>query len=427
MLCRFCCRALLGTAVALVSVTNAGAQPGDPKLWWPQFLGPQRDGISRDKGLNFDWKKTPPKVLWKEPLGAAFSSLTIVGDRIYTMCKREQRDIVVCLDRATGKEKWAHDVAPSYIDQQKQGPGPRSTPTYHNGKLYCLFPMGELVCLSAADGKRIWTANQFKDTGAPNPAGAYYYWGVSLSPLVEGDLVIVQPGGTNNNSVAAYHKDSGKLVWTCGGDLPGYGSPIAVTIQGQRQVIMPTGESILGIEPAKGKVLWRYVFGNEFQATGATPVWTDGLLYMSAAYGTGSVVLEITSKANKWTALAKWQDKKNLKTLFATAMVMDGYIYGCHGDLGAFALKCLDLKTGKIKWESRIQSRHSLLAVDGHLLCWSETGSLYLVEMQPKEYVLKAELPDLLRPRAWAAPAMADGMLYLRDQHDILCLDLRRP
>jgi outer membrane protein assembly factor BamB len=398
----------------------------EPKAWWPQFLGPQRDGISREKGLNTDWKKTPPKVLWKVPLGDGFSSFAIVGDRVFTMCKRGTNDIAVCLDAATGKELWTREIASSYLDKQKQGAGPRATPTYHDGKLYCLMPMGELVSLSAADGAKQWSANQFKDTGAPNPAGQTYYWGVSLSPLVEGDLVIVQPGGTQKKSVAAYRKDTGKLVWTAGEDPPGYASPIAVTIQGQRQLIVPTGLSVLGIEPLKGTVLWRYTFGNQFKATCATPVWADDLLCVSAAYGTGSAALEITKQNGEWSVQEKWRNKKSLQALFATEMVQGGHIYGCHGDLRAFMLKCLDLQTGEVKWEERLPCRHSLLAVDGHLLSWSEQGSLHLLEMQPQQFVQKAEL-ELLAYKAWAAPALADGRLYLRDQRHALCLDLRKP
>ena len=165
---------------------------------WPQFLGPNRDGVSSETGLNWDWTASPPKVLWKEPLGSGYGSLAIVGERIYTMTKRGDRDFVVCLNVKDGKERWAYDAAPTYVDKQRQGAGPRSTPVFHDGKLYCLFPMGELICLTA-DGKRVWEVNTFKETGAVNPAGAYFYWGVSYSPLVEGDLVVVQPGGDKGN------------------------------------------------------------------------------------------------------------------------------------------------------------------------------------------------------------------------------------
>src|SRR5262245_38528744 len=178
-------RAFAVTVVLCVcAATTLAVEPG-PKDW-PQFLGPQRDAVSRETGLNFDWENKPPKVLWKVPLGSGFSSLTIVGDRLYTMTARGKRDLIVCLDIANGKELWSYDAAPSYIDVQRQGRGPRSTPTYHKGKLYCLMGMGELVCLSEK-GKHVWTANTFKETGAANPPDGidpFYYWGVSLSPLV---------------------------------------------------------------------------------------------------------------------------------------------------------------------------------------------------------------------------------------------------
>jgi outer membrane protein assembly factor BamB len=394
-------------------------------LWWPEFLGAHRNGKASVTSFNVDWKTTQPKVLWKVPLGDSFSSFAIVGDRAYTFCQRNNRILAVCLDTANGKEVWTQEVAPGYNDTQKSGAGARSTPTYHQGKLYCLMPMGELVCLSAADGKKLWSANQFKDTDSANPAGEFYYWGVSASPLVEGDLVIVQPGGQKNTSVAAYHKDTGKLMWTIGDDPPGYSSAQALTIDGQRQLIVPTGQSVLGIDPAKGKILWRYAYGNKANVNAALPVWADNLLFVSAAYGAGSAALEIKRDGDNWTAKEKWQDKKSLQALFATPMVVDGHVYACHGDLSAFMLKCVNLHTGKIDWEERVDKRQWLIAVDGHLLCWSETGNLKLLEAQSKELVVKGEMPNLLTYKSWAAPAVADGRLFLRDQKNAMCIELR--
>jgi outer membrane protein assembly factor BamB len=270
----------------------------------------------------------------------------------------------------------------------------------------------------------------FKDTGAKNLAGQYFYWGVSMSPLVEGDLVIVQPGGTKDNSVAAYHKDTGKLVWTAGSDPICYASPIAITVAGKKQLIVPTGQSVLGIEPAKGQVLWRYGFGNEFNATCATPVWTNNLLFVSAAYGAGSAVLEIVPPENdakkNWTIREKWKNKKVMQNLMATSMILDGHVYGCSGDLKAFFLRCLDLSTGAVKWEQRVEGRYGLLALDGHLLCMGERGDLLLLQAQPQAFTVKAELGKLLAYKTWAAPAFAGGKLYLRDDHHLLCLDLRK-
>lgn len=394
---------------------------------WPQFLGPNRDGIVKDKGLNLDWKAKQPATLWKVPIGSGFGSVIIVDGKIYTQARREQNDAVFCLDAKDGKELWHFDVAPTYIDKQRHGYGPRSTPAHHQGKLYCLFPMGELVCMTT-DGKKVWQANLFKDTGAKNHAGETYYWGVSMSPLVEGDLVIVQPGGTDKNSVAAYQKDTGKLVWTAASDPMGYASPVTLTIAGKKQLIVPTGQSVLGLDPVKGDVLWRHAFGNQFNATAASPVWADNVLFVSAAYGAGSAALEILppdKDKETWTVREKWRQKK-MQTLMATSMIIDGHIYGFSGDLSAFMLRCVSLADGEIKWEERMPSRQGLLALDGHLLCVGERGDVQLIEAQPRSFVVKGELPKLLAYKTWSAPAFADGRLYLRDERHLLCLDLRK-
>jgi outer membrane protein assembly factor BamB len=392
---------------------------------WPQFLGPQRNGISTETGLNWDWKVQPPKVRWKVPIGNGFSSAAVVGNRIYTMAKRGSRDGVVCLDAKDGKEIWFYDAAPTYLDKQKQGPGPRATPVLHEGRLYCLFPMGELVCLTDK-GKRVWQVNVFTDTGAKNPAGGFYYWGVSYTPLVEGDAVVVLPGGNKGNAVAAYHKDTGNRLWMAGDGPFGYASPIAITVGGQRCVVCPTGRSVLGIEPTRGTVLWRHDFGNKFNATCSTPVWQDNILFVSAAYGGGCTALELKPGKARWTVRQAWGDRKRLQSLYATSIVIDGYLYGMHGDLSAFQLRCLDLKTGEVKWSERVDQRYSLLSAEKKLLVWGERGSLLLVRPTPDAYTVEGELPNLLAYKSWAMPALADGMLYLRDDRHLVCLDLRR-
>ena len=394
---------------------------------WPQFLGPNRDGVVTETGLNWDWKAKPPKVLWKVPLGSAFSSAAVVGNRLFTMAKNGAMDGVVCLDADTGKTLWTFDFVPSYLDQQKQGAGPRATPTHDNGKIYCLFARGELLCLDV-HGKKLWDAHTFNDVGSKSNEAEFRYWGVSLSPIVEGNLVIVQPGGTKNNAVAAYDKNTGKLVWTTGSDPAGYSSPIAIDVGGTRQIVMPTGQSILGIAPAKGEILWRYTFGNQFNATCANPVWADNKLFVSAGYGAGAALLDIVppkSPAEKWATREVWATKKNLNNLMATSVVHNGHLYGCHGEFVWF-MRCLDFKTGKIKWDERVTSRQSLLLAEGHLLSMSERGTLTLLEANPDRYVVKAELPNILTYKTWAIPALVNGKLYIRDERQMLCLDLRK-
>lgn len=418
--------ALAGSSALLCSQPGTAAEPAaDDPASWAQFLGPRRDNLSTETGLNLNWNARKPPVLWKSPLGAGFSSVAVVGDRVYTMANRGARDLAVCLDVKTGKEVWTHDAAPTYLDKQRQGPGPRSTPTYHRGKLYCLLPMGELLCINAADGKEVWRTDIFKTSGAKNPVGEFYYWGMSGSPLIEGDLAIVQPGGNKSNSLVAYHKDTGKMAWGAGNDPPGYSSPIAITAAGKRQIVSYTGQAVLSVEPTKGEVLWRYVIGNKFDCNCATPLWIDNVLFVSSAYGTGAAALEIAAEGQKPVAKEKWRNK-NLQNQFTTSVIIDGHIYGSHGDLGAKMLRCLDLATGQIKWEDRRPAKCSLLGFEKHILVVSEGGTVRLIEANPTAYTVKGELDGTLTFKAWAAPALHDKRLYLRDDKQLVCLDLKK-
>jgi outer membrane protein assembly factor BamB len=409
-----------GLYVALVlSHVAAPARADD----WPQLLGPRRNGVSEERGLNLNWSARPPRTLWKAPVGSAYSSLAVRGDRLVTTTKRGDRDIVVCLATADGKELWSFDAAPSYTDRQGHCKGPRSTPTIDGDRVHCLFGAGELVCLKVADGTLLWRTN-ILEVAKATPRGDQFYWGVSMSPLVEGDLVIAQPGG-KDASVIALHRDTGKLVWAVGSDPAGYSSPIAIDAAGHRQIVCPTGKSILGVEPKTGELLWRYEFGNTFGATAATPVWTGELLFVSAAYGAGSAVLEIVADGMKVIAREKWKNKI-LQALMATAVISQDHVFGFHGDLGGFGLRCLDLHTGQQKWVERYPSRHAFIAAEGHLIAIGERGTLQLIEATPAKAVVKGEVADLLTYKAWAMPALANKRLYVRDETHVVCLDLAK-
>jgi outer membrane protein assembly factor BamB len=388
---------------------------------WPCFLGPNRNGISPETGLNVDWQKKKPKILFKVPIGKGFSSMAVVKGKIYTMAERNKRQFAVCLDADTGKELWSRDLAPGYLDFQKQGPGPRATPTYHDGKLYCLFPLGHFYCLNAADGATVWQAHALKDTGAEDRSPERYFWGLSGSPLVVGEHVIVHPGGSKGNSVAAYHKDTGKLVWKVGDDPPGYGTPVLIEASGVRLVLVTTGESILAVDPVRGSLLWRFPFGMKpYNCNCATPLWVDNVLYLSSAYNAGCAALELGDGAQP---KVKWQNK-NMQNQVATSVIHDGHMYGTNGTLSGYTLRCIDLKTGTIKWSDRGPEKSSFVAAQGHLFCLSSSGNLRVVECNPQRYVLKGELNNLLTPNTWAAPALVNRRLYARDEKNLVCVDL---
>ncbi|MGE3806904.1 MAG: PQQ-binding-like beta-propeller repeat protein [Gemmataceae bacterium] len=418
---------LFGLIVCLVTMSAGLATAAEPGGAWPQFLGPHRDGQVPAHGpLNLDWKAKKPKLLWKMAHDGGFSSCSFAGDKLFTQVKRGDRDIAICLDAATGEEIWAHDGAPSFIDRQRQGAGPRATPTYTpDGRVYCLFARGELYCLDARTGKEIWKNNILEATKAGQHGDLTYYWGMSGSPLIEGDLVITLPGGSKDNAVAAFHKDTGKLAWSVGSDSPGYASPIVIEAAGVRQLVCLGGNCCYSLDPVKGSTLWEYKWGNKYNCNCATPLWVDETLFLSSAYGTGAVALKIEKQGDKLAVRELWKNK-NLLNQFTTSMIVDGHVYGSHGDFSALALRCLDLKTGEVKWIERKPGKCGLIAVDGHLIVLNEKGSLMLVKADPKEFVLKGELPGLLTYRSWALPAVYQQRLYVRDQKQLLCLDLSK-
>lgn len=396
------------------------------KATWTSFLGNNRNGISDEKGLNLDWNVHRPRVLWRVPLGGGYSSIVIAEDRIWTMASHLNNDYVVCFDALSGKKQWSTLAAPTYLDRQRQARGPRSTPTFHAGKLYCLLPAGDLLCLDATSGTIEWKVNIFQLSGAQRQEQkTIYYWGMSASPLIEGDLVILQPGGSNNNSVIAINKDTGKLVWATGIDPPGYASPIVIETENQRQLIVPTGQSILSLTPDKGDLLWRIVWGNKYNCNCATPVWNDNSLFISSAYGTGCMRFGLTTQNEQIRPISRWKNL-SLQNQFATSIIKDGFIYGPHGDLATVTFRCLDMQRGQVQWISRRVGKCTQILAEGHLICLTEQGTLVLVEANPTEYREKGRINGLLSFKAWAHPALANKRLYIRDEKRLICINLKQ-
>ncbi len=415
-------RALLA-AWLLFGVCSLGAAQTLAETDWPGYLGPDRNGISRETQLNTDWRVQPPKLVYRVPLGAGFSSLCVVGDRVFTQTARDGREWVVAHDAATGREVWSRPICAVFTDTQGQGPGPRATPTYNDGQLFCLFPAGDLACLNATDGQLLWGVNILTLVRAEDRASETFYWGLSQSPLVVGDRVIVCPGGSRNNSVIGLDRKTGQLVWAGGSDPPGYGSPIEFKHSGETQVIAVGGQSLMAFEPVSGKPLWRAPVGNKYNCNCATPVCVDERIFYSAAYGTGATLIELTLKESKWTPKPRWTNLQ-LQNQMSTSIVLDGHIYGCNGDLGAANLRCLDLLKGTVKWIERSPGKCTLIAAAGHLIVLSEDGTLRLIEANPTKYIEKGKLSPALTATAWTPPALSRGKLYLRDRAELFCVDV---
>lgn len=374
---------------------------------WPQFRGPNRDGISPEAAVLKSWPASGPKVLWKAPLGEGYSQVVSAKGRLFTLAQQGEEQIALAFEAGTGKRLWRTRIDREYNDGQ--GDGPRSTPTVDGELVYVLSAHGKLAALRAANGQVAWQHDLRAEYGADPPQ-----WGVSTSPLVEGNLLIVNVGGSGNKSIVAFDKTTGKPVWTSQGDAAGYSAPIAITVRGVRQVIVFTADAILSISPKDGRLFWRSGWKTDYDVNAATPIFLPpDKLFVSSGYGTGSALLQI----NRTNVAEVWRSR-GMKNQFSSSVLHDGVIYG----FDDATLKAIDAATGKERWKTRGFGHGSLILAGGHLIVLSDRGKLALVEATPAEY---RELGNaqVLDGKCWTAPSLADGRLYVRNEEQLIALD----
>lgn len=386
---------------------------------WPQWRGPRRDGVAHFPDLLTAWPARGPARLWQAPGGEGFSSLAVADGRACTLLRQNDQEVIVCWGANDGQEQWrfAYDVP-----AQSQFPGPRSTPTFDGSRLYTVGAAGLLHCLHAADGKVLWKRDLRAELSAPGGQ-----WGHAFSPLVEGNLLITTPGGPGA-SLAAFDKETGDLVWKALDDPPGYSSPVPFTAGGVPQVVAFTGNSIVGVAPADGKLYWRYPWATEFQVNAATPLTfhaksSDKVLdyvFISSGYGRGCALLKIEADGGGFRARPVYEGNQ-LCSHFASPVRYRDYLFGFNES----TLVCLDLRSGEVRWSKSGYNKGSLLRVDHYLLVLGETGKLALMEASAEEAEPIASARPLTR-RCWTMPVLAEGRLFLRDEEQVLCLDVRR-
>jgi outer membrane protein assembly factor BamB len=400
----------LGLAAFLLAATGAD---------WPQFLGPDRNGTSPEKGLLDSWTATGPPVVWEKEVGEGFSSPVIRGGRLILFHRVGDEEIVECLGAATGKEIWRHKTPTNYDDPLGKGNGPRSTPAIAGDHVYTLSPGGLLLCLKLSDGTKVWQRALLEDYEVP-PS----YFGVGTSPLVEGNLMLVNVGG-KDAGIVAFDKASGKEVWKATGQGASYASPIAATLDGVRHVLFFTREGLASVDPANGTVRfskrWRARINASVNA--ASPIVFDNHVFLSACYNTGAILLRV----QKDGVDEVWSNDESLSCHFNTPVYLDGHLYGFHGrqDIEGGRLRCVEAKTGKVKWEAPGRGVGSLLLADGRLIVLTEGGDLLLVEPDPEKYREKARATVLGKP-CRAHPALAEGRLYARDDRRLVCWDMKK-
>jgi outer membrane protein assembly factor BamB len=362
-------------------------------------------------------------VVWKQVVGRGFSSVAVVGGRVFSAEEgpvpagetAAHAEAVVCRDAETGSEIWRFRYPNEY--SERFGSGPRSTPEVDGDRVYAVGPTGIFHCLRAATGECLWRHDLTEEFH-----GRPMRYGVSFSPLVDGDLVFATPGGPNGNAVVAFDKHSGRVVWKALDDPMGYSSPVAVTAAGARQLLVFTNTALVSLAPTDGKVFWRYPWETANGFNIATPLAFGDYVFISSAYGKGCALLEITAEADGSRRVTRVYEHNRMRNYFASSVRWGDHLYG----FDEKDLICMNVRTGEEAWrEKGVRSfgKGSLLAAAGHLIILGESGTLWIAEATPAGYRAKASC-RVSENKCWTVPALAGGKLYVRDESHLLCLDL---
>jgi outer membrane protein assembly factor BamB len=387
---------------------------------WPNFRGPQRDGVARGVEIATDWQQHPPRLVWRQRVGPAWSSVTLVAGRLFTQEQRGDDETVVCYDAHTGREVWAHQDAGRF-PEGVSGIGPRATPSFARGRLYSLGATGLFNCLDAANGRRIWSHDLVADSGGPAPQPQSGFWGFSCSPLVTGGLVVVYGGGTGKEKLWAFDAETGEPRWSVEAGGNNYSSPQLATVNGRPQVLFMGDRGLFALEPASGDRLWQAP--ETIKATRAMiqphVVGSDELIV--AADG-GLRRLQLTAAGDATEVRECWsKPARGLRPTFNDFVVHDGAIYGF--DEGIFG--CLDLATGKRNWK-RGRYGHGqvlLLPAQDLLLVSAESGEVILLAADPQEFRELGRF-QALDSKTWNHPVIAHGRLYIRNAEAMACFDV---
>jgi outer membrane protein assembly factor BamB len=414
---RFTRPAAVCVALVITATTLAQQQRGGPpRTDWPQWRGPNRDNVSTETGLLKQWPDKGPPLAWKGTgIGKGYSSVSIAGDRIYTMGDAGDSAYVHCLQLNGGKKVWSVKVGRSGGDY----PGTRSTPTVAGDRVYALGQWGDLIALDAATGRVIWRKSLEKNFGGRMMSG----WGYAESVLADGDCVVCTPGG-DKGTILALNKDTGKVVWRTKDFTDGaaYSSIVPAEIGGVRQYVQLTGESVVGVDPDSGKVLWRARRHGE-TAVIPTPVVKDDLVFVTSGYGAGCNLFRVTRSGDGFTAKEVYHNG-DMDNHHGGVVLVGDHVYGTSGN----QLVCMELASGKIAWKDRSVGKGAVAYADGNLYVRSEggDGTVALVEATPQGYHEKGRFdqPNRSGENAWAHPVVAGGKLYLRDQDVLFCYDV---
>ena len=404
------------SSIALLSLAIVAAGSAQRESGWPGFRGAHRDGVYREP-VRLEWAGLVP--MWKKKVGGGRASFAIAEGRAFTIEQRQKNEVVAAYDVMTGRELWTNAWSERFnsplMGIMGGGEGPRATPAIADGLVYALGGRGELRCLDAATGKVVWRTNILQDASAKNLT-----WGMAASPLVFGDAVIVLPGGPKGRSVAAYDRKSGKPLWTALDDKTAYVSPMQVTVGGVPQFLIVSASRLVGMSQDTRAALWEFPWKTDHDANAAQPIVIgDNRIFYSSGYGTGAVVIELTKTGDGFGVREVWRNIR-MKNRQSSSVLHDGYIYG----LDEGILACVDAATGALKWKGGRYGHGQVLLAGNHLIVVTEDGELVLVAPTPDKLQEVARV-EALDGETWNVPAIADGILLVRNTKEMAAFDLR--
>jgi outer membrane protein assembly factor BamB len=388
----------------LAGLILAGVMTDTRAADWPQWRGPQRNGISAETGWLSQWPSGGPRKVWGAQLGEGWSAVSVVGNKLYTAGNTNGRDTVFCLNSETGKPVWTY----GYPCPTGDYGGPRATPVIDGGKVYMMSRKGGVVCLNATTGKVVWGRDVARELGADEPQ-----WGFASSPLIEGNLAIFNIGGSGT----ALDKSTGRIVWKSGGTA-GYASPVAANLSGQRAILIFSEAGLVAVNPTNGQRLWDYGWQTPNGVNAADPQFAGSDVFISSNYGTGCALL----RTGGGRPSVIWQNR-SMKNHFNSSVITNGGIFGNDEN----TLRCLDLRTGNERWNLRGMGKGGLVAADGKLIYLTERGELVISSAVPDRYHELARARVLNSNMCWTHPVLANGRIYCRSHEgELVCLDVKR-
>lgn len=470
---------VVGIGFAWQVTTLPAAEPKSKGQDWPRFLGPHETGVSDETDVLKTWPKGGPKLLWAKRVGTGYSAPSIRGDRLVIHHRVDDEELIECRDPLTGTVAWTYKYPTSYEDPYGYNNGPRCSPLLTEDRCYTYGAEGKLTCVDLKTGKKIWQRDVKKDFQLPD-----WFFGIGCTPILEGNVLIALVGGQPNSGVVGFNAKTGETLWQSVGketwdgvnknawdpkadsediyewtgkeQIVSYSSPLVATIHGKRQVLCLLRQGLVSLNPQDGSENFKYWFRSRAyeSVNAARPIVLGNKIFLSAAYKLGSVLLDVQPDCKSVKEI--WRNNRNLLTHWSTAIPVDGYVYGFSGRHEREGeLRCIDLKTGNVEWKTTgfdgdlgdlnqdpstgiikdkkgnvipwpFFGRGSQIQIGDRFLLLGERGTLALAKINPEKYeeLGRCSYPQIRHP-AWTAPVLSRGLIYLRDEDALICLDVR--